>query len=778
MSRYVVGIDLGTTNTVVAYSPLDRVSIEVFSVPQVVAPFEVAALEHLPSTLYLPSPQEFAPSAGALPFFAEEPGYFVGRFAAAHGVKVPGRAVTSSKSWLSYGRVDRTAAILPWGSPEDVPRISPVEAARRTLAHVRAAWDHAHPDAPLAAQEVVLTVPASFDEVARELTVEAAHGAGLVRLRLLEEPQAALYDFLAAREADLSSALAGVGVALVVDVGGGTTDLSLVTVDTSAGQPPSLERIAVGDHLMLGGDNMDLAVARHVEQELTGTLGSLSAAQWGALGQASRLAKEALLGPTPPEAYGVALVGRGARVIGGGQSLQLSRARAEELLLEGFFPRVGLDESPRERERAGFTEVSLPYAQDAAIPRWIAAFLRRHQGAAAAAGASMFQGVVRPDAVLLNGGVFESPAVRTRLDEIFATWFGAPPKRLQGSSLHAAVARGAAYYGLVRAGLGVRIKGGSARSYFIGVSEQGGDEQALCIVPQGAEEGTSWEVDRTFRVMLGRPVSFHIFTSTGDERVRPGELRPSATEGLAPLPELHTVLRSPEEVPVKLQVEITEVCTLRVGLAMTADDLPSWGLQFSTRADAGDAAGAVAAPALAPGLVKKLDEAKELLEELYGSRGKKDADPKAIKNARPRLETLLGPRDEWPIAVCRELFGVLVGGKKKRRRSPDHERVYFQLAGHLLRPGTGAPLDDWRVSELWSLFDEGVQYVNEKKNWATFWLMWRRIAPGLTAEQQQHVHAAIAWHVLPQSMRQGAAPKGAKPHGLDEMLRLAVSLQR
>lgn len=780
MARYVVGIDLGTTNTVVARAAKEEAVLEDFAIPQVVAPGEIHAQSQLPSALYLPAKDELKPGSLKLPWQAEEErGFVVGRFAASHGQKVPGRLVSSSKSWLSYARVDRTAPILPWGAPEDVARISPVEAAKRVLAQVRAAWDHAHPEAPLAEQDVIVTVPASFDEVARELTVKAAEEAGIRRMRLLEEPQAALYDFIDTHQKGLSRRLKDVRLVLVVDVGGGTTDLTLVRVEAAEGDTPSFERVAVGDHLMLGGDNMDLALARHVEMELTGTLGSLSAAQWGSLAQAARLAKESLLGQEAPDEYGVALVGRGTRMVGGGQTYTLPRDKAEELLIEGFFPRTAAEERPEEREKLGFTELSLPYAQDAAIPRWVAAFLRRHERVAAEAGARVVNGLPRPDAVLLNGGVFRSPVLRERFAEVLEGWFGERVPFLDAGSLDLAVSRGAAYYGLVREGKGVRIKGGSARTYFIGVEGEGGEKQALCVVPRGVEEGEAYSVERTFRVVLGKPVSFNLFTSTSDEVLRVGETVPLSDErDLSSLPPLQTVLRPPTEVPVRLHVELTEVGTLQIGLSMTEEALTSWGLHFSTRAEAGEEEAKEAAASLSPAMLKKLDEAKELLEELYGTKTKKAPDPRAVKNARSRLEVLLGPREEWPIAICRELFGVLIGGKKKRRRTADHERVFFHLAGHLLRPGTGAPLDDWRVSELWELFDEGVQYVKEKKNWSAFWLMWRRVAGGLSAEQQQHVWDAIGWHVLPQSMREGKAPKGAKPHGHDEMLRLAASLER
>ena len=770
----IVGIDLGTTNTVVATARDEAAAVADFPLVQLVAPGETAALPQLPSTIWLPAPGELAPDANRLPW-GDAPAHVVGALARAQGQKAPGRLVVSAKSWLSWSGLDREAAVLPWGGPAEVPKVSPVDAAARVLAHVRGAWDHAHPDAPLSSCDVVLTVPASFDEVARELTLKAARDAGLPSsLRLLEEPQAAFYDFLHQNDAQLTKVLHGVRLVLVVDVGGGTTDLTLVAVKQNDNGPPSLERVAVGDHLMLGGDNMDATLARHVEKELTGSIGTLDAAQWSALVESSRLAKEALLSSAADGGalaeYGVALVGRGSKLIGGAKTHVMSRARAEELLLDGFFPRVDGRDTGEKRARSGLAEFGLPYAQEPAVPRHVVAFLRRHVETAASTGARVYDGLPRPDAILLNGGVFRSSQVVDRFVQTMAGWYdGDAPALLPHGSLDLSVARGAAYSAIVRRGRGLRIGGGSARAYFVGVADDAGKEQALCVVPRGMQEGSEHEVERTFRLVLGKPVAFPLYTST-EAADRPGALRP-ATGALEALPPLQTVLSAQPEVPVRLKATYTAVGTLELSLSMTDEALQSWRLTFSTR-DAGTQQSASSAAEKVHG---RIDEAKDLIAGYFGAKSK-DVDPKRVKDLRRDLEKILGLREQWSTAVNRELFGVLSAGAKNRRRTADHERVFFQLAGYTLRPGYGAPFDDWRVGEVWPLFDEGVQYVAEKPTWAAFWVLWRRVAGGLDAERQRQVVDKTKPWLLNEG--KGKPLPGPVPHGTDEMIRLVAALER
>ncbi|HWV38218.1 MAG TPA: Hsp70 family protein [Vulgatibacter sp.] len=777
-ARFVVGIDLGTTHSAVAFAHIGERALEVFEVPQLVGPGETAALPLLPSAIYLPAGGELPAGATRLPW-GEAP-HVVGDFARRLGAKVPDRLVSSAKSWLSHAGVDREAGILPWGAPADVPRLSPVEATARILAHLRAAWNHAHPDAPLGEQELVVTLPASFDDVARALTVRALREAGLGNARLLEEPQAAFYDFIHQHEAALADALGDARIVLVVDVGGGTTDLTLVRIVRQPAGPPKIERIAVGEHLVLGGDNMDLALARHVEERLGG--GRLDATQVSALVQACRIAKETLLSGRGPERYGISVLGRGAKLLGGARTVQLEADDAKRVLLDGFLPLSRPDEVPARRGRVALSELGLPYASDPAISRHVCGFLRRHAQAAAEGGVKVYAGLPRPDALLLNGGPFNAPVARERLAWVFERWFPGEPVPLLGhESLDLAVARGAAYYGLVRRGFGLRIAGGSPRAYYVGVEGKGGARSALCVVPRGLEEGARVSIESpTFDLLVDRPATFPLYSSTGDRMDAPGDVV-DVDEELDALPPLHTVLRlgegegkgKGESLQVRLDAALTELGTLELHLRSVQPPDRRWRLEFALRGGGGG--GAAVAPI--DRLPRRFDEAKALLERAYG-KAAQPVEPREIKGLWRGLEKILGDRDGWSSAVNRELWGVVFGGAKRRRRSADHERVFFQLAGFCLRPGFGAPLDEWRVGELWKIFQPGVQYVTEKANWSEWWIMWRRVAGGLDAGQHRQIFERIRPWLEPPKGRFPPKPKGPKAEGFDEMVRLLASLER
>lgn len=789
--QFVVGIDLGTTHTVVAHAPLEGAGAQVIDdvVPQTTSPGEVASLPSLPSAVYIAAKDEQPPSAARLPWDDKpERAVFLGAWARAQGARVPGRLVVSAKSWLSVAGVDRTSPILPWAAAEGVEKMSPVDVQAVLLAHVRGAWDHAHPDARLAEQEVVVTVPASFDEPARKLTLEAAARAGIGHARLLEEPQAALYAFLQAHASSLVKDLEAVRLVLVVDVGGGTTDLTLVVVESSnaaSGAPPKLDRIAVGEHLMLGGDNMDITLARFVEKELTGTIGALDAATWGALVESARLAKESLLAHHAPETHGVSLVSRSSKLVGGTKTRAVTRREAETILLDGFFPKVSRDEVASKRARTALTELGLPFAHEPAVTRHVLAFLRRFAEQAAQSGARMVDGVPRPDAILLNGGVFKSTAIRARFLDAVASWVGEPVPLLgddsAGAALDHAVARGAAYSGLVRRGRGLRIGGGSARAYFVGVGSSrasSAGEQALCVVPKGMHEGERIAVDRTFRLVLDRPVGFPLYTSTSST-ARAGELV-EVTSDLEALPPLQSVLASEPEVPVRVEAFFSEIGTLELALRMTDEALRRFSLTFSTRATDGsvDAASGAAKPGDVPkaeGLPKRIEEGRDLVLAFYGNKSK-DVEKAKVKDLRRDLEKIFGLRETWSTGLNRELGGAFLGGAKNRRRSVEHERTFLQMLGFALRPGFGAPFDDWRIEQLWPLWKDGVQNVTEKPTWSSWWIMWRRVAGGLNAERQREIGA----YLKPWLLEQGTGKKGtgATPHGQDEMVRLWASLER
>ncbi len=772
--RHLVGIDLGTVNTAIASVDLASegdvaAAVEAMPIPQLVAPGEVRERRLLPSCAYLPGP-ELHPSAARLPW--GEQSVVVGELAAGLGARVPGRLVTSAKSWLANQRADRTAAILPWGAPEGVPRLSPVAASVLYLRHLRQAWEHRRPGAPLGEQEVVLAVPASFDEAARELTLAAARDAGLPRVVLVEEPQAAFHEWASRNRGDLEAALRGARLVLVVDVGGGTTDLTLVAVELRGGRPV-FTRLAVGDHLLLGGDNVDLALARAVESRVGERL---DASRFASLVHACRLAKERLMSEGGPAELPVSVVGRGSRLVESAMSVSLSRAEVRRVFLDGFFPMSARGDRPRRSPRgSGLAELGLPYETEPAITRHVAAFLAAH-GAEAGAPAG---GLARPDAILVNGGVFTPREVRQRLAAAVSSWFpDAPPVGLLASpALDLAVARGAVYAALVRRGVGLRIGGGTPRAFYVGIATPQG-ERALCVVPRHMEEGSRVTVPRPFALQLGRPVRFSLFASTHARHERPGDLV-AISEDLVPLPAVETVLastpspgvqRPAAEVPVRLEAALTEIGTLELWCA-AADRDARWKLEFSLRRSPGDARGEIAQ---AP---RRLEEARALVEVFYGRRAA--VERREVKGLWRDLERLLGPRERWPTPLVRDLWAALHGGRARRRRSADHERVWLQLTGFCLRPGFGAPLDAWRAQETWRAFAEGLQFQGAPRAWQAWWVLWRRIAGGLGEPGQRSLFDAVMPFVRPRDPRK-PAPRvpGVKAEALDEMIRLAASLER
>ena len=774
-AAWMVGIDLGTTHTVVACAPLREATgaadIRLFDIDQLIAPGEVAALPLLPSMRYHPAPGELAPGDLALPWAAPAEGTaaVIGRLARKLGAQVPGRVVTSAKSWLSHAAVDRLAPILPWGAAADVPGVSPVQASASYLAHLRAAWNHRHPQARLEDQEVVLTVPASFDDAARALTVEAAREAGLPRLRLLEEPQAALYDWLFRHRQTLDTALGDARLVLVCDVGGGTTDLSLVRVERD-GATPRLERIAVGRHLMLGGDNMDLALAHRVESRLPDAATTrLSAGRLGQLVERCRDAKERLLAADGPASAQVTLLGTGARLIGAARSATLERAEVEQIVVDGFFPRGGADEGPRRERSSGLIAFGLPYASDPAVTRHIAGFLRQH----ATAG--------WPDALLLNGGVFRSEAIAARLHATLGDWRGAPLMALHNADPDVAVARGAVAYAMARRGLAPRIGGGSPRSYFLPLDDA--RSRAVCVLPQGSEEGREIRLEeRSFELRTGEPVRFDMVSTTevapGAALPRAGELFELAGREVQPLPPITTVVRAEQggarrPIRVGLAATLTEVGTLDLQCIALDDPTRRWQLAFQLRTPDADAPVAAPAEALPP----RFGIAIEAIERVFGARDRA-VDPRAVKQLRGRLESLLGGREQWPTAWLRPLYDALWQRARGRHRSADHERLWLSLAGWCLRPGFGDPLDGWRIEQLWPIFERGVRHGGVRQVRTEWWTFWRRVAGGLDGEAQERLLQDFALNLQGDEAGIHERPPGFVVGGFDDMVRLGASLER
>jgi molecular chaperone DnaK (HSP70) len=585
----ILGIDLGTTNCALAVAGGDptRPDDPARAVPiaQVVGPGEIAARPTLPSFLLLPNELEVPPNQLQLPWSGPMR-YAVGTFARERGAELPHRLVSSAKSWLCNPAIDRTAQVLPFrGAQRELEaemangeRVSPVNASARFLAHLRAAWDDANPDDPADEQEVLVTVPASFDPVARELTVVAAREAGFDRVTLLEEPQAAFYAYLAARGDAWRKELAPGDVVLVCDVGGGTTDFSLIEV-TSEDGTLALERIAVGDHILLGGDNMDLALSALVQRDLGKALDPM---QQRALVHACRRAKEQLLGEKPPASVPIAILSRGSKLVGGTLKAEVKRDQAEALLVDGFFPTVGVDAKSERRRAAGLREMGLPYAHDPAVTRHLAEFIARFGR--------------MPTHVLFNGGVMQAARLQNRIVELLRTWAGRDVRVLGGADLDLAVALGAAHYGQARRGKGVRIRGGTARAYYIGIESAmpaipgfAPPVKALCVAPQGLEEGSTVELpDDELGVIVGENSTFRFFAAATRKDDAPGTLIDADSEGLVELDPVEKLVevegeRKPGDfVPVKLEAHVTEVGTLELW-CVARDQRGRWKLEYSVR---------------------------------------------------------------------------------------------------------------------------------------------------------------------------------------------------
>ena len=606
--RYSIGIDLGTTNSAVSYLNLADAGARggeqtMLPIPQVTGVGAVEEKSLLPSFLYLPNAQEFPADGLALPW-GKHPDVLVGEFARTHGGKVPARLVSSAKSWLCHAGVNRLDPILPWQAPPEVPRISPLAASAHYLRHLAAAWDHQFKDSPGADQEVILTVPASFDAAARDLTLQAAQQAGFRNVTLLEEPQAAFYAWLEKMGEGFRKQVKPGDVVLVVDVGGGTSDFSLIAVTAKDGEL-ALTRVAVGDHILLGGDNMDLALAHTVNQQLAAGGRKLDAWQFNALTFACRQAKEQMFADEALKKAPLVVPGRGSSLIGGTIKAELTRDELTRVLTDGFFPRTAITELPKTARRTGLTQMALPYAQDAGVTRHLAAFLTRQAQAMAAAHDAPVnvsgRQFVHPTAVLFNGGVFKAAPLKQRVLDVLNEWLaadgGQPAKELAGAELELAVARGAAYYGWARHGHGLRIRGGTARAYYVGVETSmpavPGMEppvKALCVAPFGMEEGTQADVPpQEFGLVVGEPTRFRFFSSSVRRDDLPGALLEDAAgnDELEEVAPIETTLPvhdgdAGKLVPVNLQAAVTEIGTLELR-CLEKDGPGKWQLELNVR---------------------------------------------------------------------------------------------------------------------------------------------------------------------------------------------------
>ncbi|HEY1336903.1 MAG TPA: Hsp70 family protein [Bryobacteraceae bacterium] len=743
-----IGIDLGTTNSALAYidereaEDRDFPPVRIFETPQQVAAGRVEPRRTLPSFLFL------------------EDGQPVGVYAREQGALVPTRLVHSAKSWLSNPDVDRTAKILPWDSQETGRVLSPVEVSARYIAKFREEWDRTKAT-PLAQHDIVLTVPASFDEEARELTVMAARDAGIERLTLLEEPAAAFYSWIANNLAQSRKKLFDGETVLVCDVGGGTSDFSLIRVSRE-GDLVNFTRTAVGKHLLLGGDNLDLTLAWLVETKLGVPL---SIRQRSGMRRQCSAAKEKLLNDPNLKSVEITVLGTGSALIGKSLKSEILREEALELALEGFLPFTERGEGPKEEKKSLFRELGLPYVADPAITRHLNAFLEPTGQT--------------PDAILFNGGFFIPEILRERVADVVGKWYGRRPEVLENVDLDLAVARGAAYYSYVRStGSGVLVRGGLPRTYYIGLGEaRDGKFPAVCLVPRGAEEGAAIEIDNdALQLVANRPVSFRLYSSLTRTEDKLGDV----TEFAAGDPDLHmhaplhAVIRfgkKAEErlIPVKLGARLTEIGTLESWCESKISD-NRWRLQFELRKAATDQP--VERKAAAVVSEQALKASLELIESVFAPSSKSPVTPEELP---AKLEQTMGlGRNSWPLSAIRQMADVFLANADGRKKNPAFEIRWLNLAGFCLRPGFGYPGDDFRIEQARRVYAGGLTYSNQVQCEIDWWIFWGRLAGGLNRNQQTDIFQRISGFLLPRGNKK---PQRINPSLLREMWRTASSLE-
>ncbi|MGO2511428.1 Hsp70 family protein [Marinomonas polaris] len=761
-SAYRVGIDLGTTNCVVSYIPISEHSTSntpaLLPIPQVMADGSVQEFTYLPSAIYVLASDEIGKINPVLPWRHHDKERIVGVGALALGQRRAGQLVQSAKSWLSHRQVDRRAAILPWAS-EFPKKLSPLEASKILLLHIKQSWNHRFTDAPLESQSIALTLPASFDEEARALTLEAAKQAGLNDLYLLEEPQAACYHYIS--DDEKLAALVDKKMLLVVDIGGGTSDFSLVAIQSTSAKAKSvsLKRIAVGEHLLLGGDNLDQALAFQLDPK---QISALSATRLAALVQQTRQAKETLLGKDAPESLSITVLGGGSRLIGGSQKFDVSRETLLEQIRSGFFPLVNCDDKVQKSDYAMHT-LGLPYESDPAFTRHLAAFLQQHKAVIEAA-----TGSTMPDAVLFNGGLFNSPVLKARLLEQLNTWSSKPILACSADEPNDAVAKGAAMYLNALAGESTRIESGVAHSLYLKV----GENEFVGILPKGTLKGETIHLEEEFFVTLGQQVQFPLYRS--DDHIDCGVGKVRDQEGLHYISTLMTELDGSidsQETAVTLSVQMTEVGVLQVVLNAN-NQKDQWRLDFSTQVSSSQESEQSDDSGL---LHANMGQAEEHLAKCFSSAGQKQ-NPDLVKSLKQDLDQLLGNRDDWNLATSRRLVDKLLSLKSGRTKSAQHERQWLQLMGYCLRPGFGSADDLARVQQVVNATKAGTQF-DTAPVWGQYWTLYRRIAGGLTIEQQTYLFKQFSQYYSPTGQRSRDKMKALTTKSSDDLIRLVGALE-
>ena len=818
--RYVVGIDLGTTNSAVSYVDLTAFSpkgkkrpIKMFKIPQLTGAGEFTPVPVLPSFLYIPGEYDISRKSLKHPWKREKD-QFTGVFARDHGASVPSRLVSSAKSWLCHARADRQAKILPWGA-EGVDKISPVETTAEFLRHIKKAWNHFVKDEDLFLENqfTVITVPASFDEEAREFTLEAARAAGLGNgVTLLEEPLAAFYAWLIRHERDWQNFVRPDDLILVCDVGGGTTDFTLITLKASQGSP-RFERLAVGDHLILGGDNIDLALARYVESKFQKKT-SLSGDKWKTLCHKCRSAKERIL-ERGEDRVRITLKGEGSSLIAGTLAADLTRNAVENILCNGFFPDVTPEADARKKKGKAMAEFGLPYEQEPAITRHIGWFLEKHRQ-------DVFSALGKPpipDLILFNGGSLKPSLLQERTRSAIRSWFAiadeALPGVLENAEPDLSVALGASYYGLVKQGTGVRVGSGSPRSYYIGITaddgcdgatasstkgksepgdpfgttekspssplNDGGDKRgeeksknstrALCVVERGLDEGSSIALpDMAFEVLTNQPVGFNMFSSSFRSGDRSGDVV-QVDDTLTAMTPLQTVIRFGKQgekrrIPVSIEPEYTELGTLAMWCRSRISS-HRWKLQFQLR----DVQGVAETRESEVFDEEQVGRALEIVDAAFSDK----EDIKKFQQTTKFVETSLQQKKGlWPLSFLRRMADILIERSESRKISPAHEVRWLNLTGFCIRPGFGDAFDEERVRKLWKIYLGGVIFPKSRQNTVEWWIFCRRIAGGLTAGQQRQFFQDISSTLV----SGGDARKKMPPQELTEMWMAAANMER
>jgi molecular chaperone DnaK (HSP70) len=785
--RYIIGIDLGTTNSAISYVDLNEApgeitarskenAIKLFRVPQLTGLGEVTRLTVLPSFLYIPGEYDISKEAIALPWSSETP-QIAGAFARDHGAKVPSRLISSAKSWLCHGNVDRRAKILPWGAGDNIKKVSPVQATAAYLSHIRNAWNHSKGDDDdqyLENQMVIITVPASFDEVARDLTVEAATIAGYRDITLLEEPLAAFYSWLIRHEYHWQEMVQPGELILVCDVGGGTTDFTLISLRETEGSP-RFERIAVGDHLILGGDNVDLTLARQIEMRFSSKSVSLGGDRWKALCHQCRQAKEVLLDGKAASVK-ITLMGEGGRLIAGTLSADLTYKAVESAVLDGFFPLADAGTAKKKAERMGISELGLPYESEPAITKHLCWFLEQHRSDIAAI---LNRTEVAPDHILFNGGSLKPAVIQERIRVAIRHWFGKTdlqlPRVLDNPSPDLAVALGAAYYGLVKTGIGVRVGSGSARAYFLGVSSNvtGRDvpKEAICLVERGLDEGSKIEVtNRNFQVLTNQPVQFDVYSSSFRSGDVCGNLVP-IDESLTPMPPVRTVIEFGKkgegtQIPVHLEAMYTEMGTLSLWCRSRASN-HRWQLQFQLR-DAVPTPGSVSDEVVIEASV--VEAARNRIRQLFTNEIDRERLDALVKDV---AEIVDRKKEHWPLSFIRTLADDLLTLDLARQQVAVQESRWMNLLGFCMRPGFGDAFDPHRIKKLWKIHRQGPVHKNNPQVCSEWWILWRRLSGGLTPGQQRQFSQELTSLLMP---KKGIRPKIA-PQELLEIWMLLANME-